>query len=77
MIVLHMVAHFFSVVVLVGPGFPFEEVCLGIEILAGQANDVPVRVGVNDGVRVLLVERIAALFIKHGMYLHSDFFGEI
>ena len=72
-----MVGLLLVVVILVGPGFPFEKIRLRIEIGTGQTDDVPVRVGVDDGVRVLLVERVTALFVVHDMYLHSDFFGEI
>ena len=47
-VVLHMVALFFVVIVFVGPGFPFKEVCLRIEIGAGQADDMSVGIGVDD-----------------------------
>ena len=60
-VVLHMIALFFVVIVFVGPGFPFKEVCLRIEIGAGQADDMFVGIGVNNGLRVFLVQGVDAL----------------
>lgn len=77
MLVLCVIALFLVVIVFVGSGFPSEEIRLRIKIGAGQTDDPPVGVGVNDGVGGLLVERVTALFVVHDMYLHSNFFGEI
>jgi hypothetical protein len=72
-----MVALFFVVIVFVGPGFPFKEVCLRIEIGAGQADDMSVGIGVDDSFRVFLVQSVDALSVRHLMYLQSNFFSEI
>lgn len=58
-------AHKIVFVVCIRQGLPFQKFFLAGKVLAGQADDGFVGIHVNDSVGVFLVQRIAALSVKH------------
>ena len=64
-IVLKVVVLFSIVVIRIRPSFPVLEFFLTGKVLTGQADYMLVNIYVNDGGRVLFVQRIVALSIEH------------
>ena len=62
-----MILFLGSMIVCIRQGLPFQKFFLAGKVLAGQADDGFVGIHVNDSVGVFLVQRIAALSVKHNM----------
>ena len=71
-VVLHMVAFLFIMVVTIGPCFPSKKIGFRVKVRAGQADDMFIGISVNDGLMVLFVQGVDASPIWHLFYLHSD-----
>ena len=67
MISVDMILFLGSMIVCIRQGLPFQKFFLAGKVLAGQADDGFVGIHVNDSVGVFLVQRIAALSVKHNM----------
>ncbi|MPN18341.1 hypothetical protein SDC9_165701 [bioreactor metagenome] len=55
---------FADLIVSIGPAFPFQELVLAGKILAGQIDDTS-NIYVDDGIILVLVQRVITIFIKH------------
>ncbi|CCY06244.1 unknown [Eggerthella sp. CAG:1427] len=67
MISVDMILFLGSMIVCIRQGLPFQKFFLTGKILTGQTDDTVIGIHVNNGVGIFLVQRIAALSVKHNM----------